>query len=90
MSQLEVCWVFLISLDDQRHRKKKCCKYFGRANITLTAVSSAFLMTCQKMDFRIFINKSIIDGYCYLSRGLEMDNIASNATHEKINRGSAS
>jgi hypothetical protein len=31
--------------------EKHCCKYFGRASITLTAVSSAFLLTCQKWIF---------------------------------------
>jgi hypothetical protein len=36
--------------------------------------------------------KTIIHDYCYFlfSRGLEMDNIASYATHEKIYRGNAS
>jgi hypothetical protein len=39
-----------------------------------------------------FSIKTIINDNCLflISRGLEMDNITSNATHEKIYRGSAS
>jgi hypothetical protein len=65
MSQSEVCRVFLISLDDQRH-----CKYFERARITLTAVSSAFLMTSQD-GFLNFYQLLIINGYCYFLEELK-------------------